>query len=671
MNHPAQNYLNAIPAPYEGGRNAALNQAAYQLRERFPDLSQMDHEILLSNWASAWPQPLAETEMVKTIRSAWSGAAAKGAVGSKQRMSYTPQAVHVKVATRPAAAEIAPGDYETAQSNWLPEPLADGTRRLLLAAFEEGDGVRISHAELNEEGREVPTEGLVLTREEWLRRLSDREGDPNRIWRLSDGAGLYLSINPMKAGGKGDSDVTRYKHALLEFDDISKPEQWHLINESRIPCAAVIDSGGKSIHAWVKVDAKDAQEYRERVKALYQHFSKYNPDEHNRNPSRYSRLPNCRRFDSRQELLAVNIGADDWLQWAADLTLAGEPKPFSIEELLDYAGQPDPNNVVGERYLCRGGSLLIQGQSGVGKSSFATQLAVQWAMGRPAFGIKVIKPLRVMVVQAENDKGDCADQVAGVIKGLGINVFENEFDDLNRNLIFVRNTTDTGAAFTDKLRRLVTKHRPDMVIVDPLLSFIGGDISKQEVCSQFLRNWLGPIMEESGVIMTFVHHAGKPSTDKDAKKGWSQNDWAYLGMGSSELVNWARAVMTLVQQQDVFRLILAKRGGRAGATSPDGSPTQTLWLRHSHEGICWVQVEEPVEEPKVAAPKRENLEIQFGPFLDSLDGEYKKSILVELVEEFAGNIVEGYSSRRARDKVNQWIRQGTVKETENGKLKKS
>jgi hypothetical protein len=38
-------------------------------------------------------------------------------------------------------------------------------------------------------------------------------------------------------------------------------------------------------------------------------------------------------------------------------------------------------------------------------------------------------------------------------------------------------------------RRLIAKHKPDLVWIDPLLSYIGDDISKQSVCSQFLRNW--------------------------------------------------------------------------------------------------------------------------------------------------------------------------------------
>jgi hypothetical protein len=41
-----------------------------------------------------------------------------------------------------------------------------------------------------------------------------------------------------------------------------------------------------------------------------------------------------------------------------------------------------------------------------------------------------------------------------------------------------------------------------------------------------------------------LHHTGKPKTLKETKN-WTDIDYAYSGLGSSELVNWARAVMVL------------------------------------------------------------------------------------------------------------------------------
>jgi RecA-family ATPase len=128
-----------------------------------------------------------------------------------------------------------------------------------------------------------------------------------------------------------DDDVTAFRHILVEFDkdelgnSIAKELQYATLIDSKMPLAAVIDSGNKSIHGWVKVDAADLTEYRERVGIIYQWFADLNLDPHNRNSSRYSRMPgvsrNLRNEDgnvrrvSQQDLLAVNIGAPNWSDW--------------------------------------------------------------------------------------------------------------------------------------------------------------------------------------------------------------------------------------------------------------------------------------------------------------------------------------------------------------------
>ena len=56
-------------------------------------------------------------------------------------------------------------------------------------------------------------------------------------------------------------------------------------------------------------------------------------------------------------------------------------------------------------------------------------------------------------------------------------------------------SVQSGEEFANAVRMLVAKHKPDLVWLDPLLSFIGDDISKQDVCSYFLRNLLTPIAQ--------------------------------------------------------------------------------------------------------------------------------------------------------------------------------
>lgn len=530
----------------------------------------------------------------------------------------------------------------------------DGTRRLLRAAFNSGEGVRIVHAHLKEDGTEAPSKGVTLSRDEWLSKLDERGGDPNKLFSREGDPGIYIGINPLAVGKTKDADVTAFRHVLLEFDNLSLEEQWKLYLSSEIPITAVIHSGGKSLHAWVRVDAKDRKEYDERVQSIYTYFEDHNPDTKNKNPGRLSRLPNCVRLGSRQQLIAMHIGKESFTEWMGDQQLEGIGRPLTIDELLLFRPDEDPNCMIGARWLCKGGSCLLIGPSGVGKSSITTQAAIRWGSGLPFFGITPIYELKSLIIQAENDEGDIAEQVQGVLEGMEISPFDRDkIDKINENVVFVRDAIHTGEAFTAVLQRLIDRHKPHIVWIDPLLSFIGADISKQEVCSHFLRNLLNPISAATGVIFMCIHHTGKPPKDKKtAQAGWNSSDFAYLGIGSSELTNWARAVMVLQQVNNtIFELKLAKRGSRAEALDLAGNMTTSLFLRHSDVGLNWIQVErpEPDEDEQPRRKKKHDdggepgtagrppLNFDYNRFYESIKGEsFTINQLVSRAASFAG-----------------------------------
>lgn len=602
----ARAYLDKLdPAISGSGGHNATFKAACKCVEF--GLTEEEAFTLLRDFNARCQPPWSDKDLRHKIRDAYGRATPGKKLGEGR--AARPGAPLVHRATNPLHAHhptppppvAPPARYAVAPSD-LPEPIPDGTRLLLSTIFAPDEGVRIAKGAFNDEGKEVPEdEGLVLPAKQWLERLDKAGGDPNGIWTSSKGAGVFITVNPMRVGGSRDADVTDFRHALLEWDHMELEEQWSVIHASNVPCAAIIYSAGKSVHAWVKIEAKDRQEYDERVRVLHAHFAHYKPDEKNKNPSRFSRLPGAKRKDRRQQLLSLACGAPSWAEWHAGLQADGIGTVMTVDELEGYDTTNDVNTLLGQRWLCKGGSCLLVGPSGVGKSSLAMQFAAGWAVGQSVFGIKPVRPLKVLVVQAENDEGDLAEQLNGVREGMGLDVFSSPppetLDLLRKNLIFVRDTTHTGQRFAEAIRLLIEKHRPDLVIFDPLLSFVGGDISKQEVCSQFLRGWLNPISEATGVAWLCVHHTGKPPSDKDARKGWQTSDWSYAGIGSSELTNWTRASMVLRQTgPGNFQLMLPKRGKRAGATHPDCEPTSVVWLRHAEGRIHWEQVQPP-EQP--------------------------------------------------------------------------
>lgn len=251
---------------------------------------------------------------------------------------------------------------------------------------------------------------------------------------------------------------------------------------------------------------------------------------------------------------------------AVSLAELQRPLPDSDEELLRH------------RYLCRGGGLLLAGPTGIGKSSLSMQFMISWALGRPVFGIQPVRPIKSLLIQAENDDGDLAEMRDGVVKGLEL-TSEDQQEAFSRIFVVRENSRAGAAFFAETVRPLVEQHRPDMIFIDPALAFLQGDSNQTSDVGEFLRRQLNPLLDQFECAAVVVHHTKKPS-GKAESNGMLFGEGAYLGAGSIEWANWARAVLALkaTQSQGVLELHAAKRGSRLRWVAEDGE-TRVL---HKH-----------------------------------------------------------------------------------------
>lgn len=304
------------------------------------------------------------------------------------------------------------------------------------------------------------------------------------------------------------------------------------------------------------------------------------------------------------------------------VTLAGAEQGLcsivqsTFNDLLSYDTKDDPNCLIGDRWLCKGGSLLINAQSGIGKSSLTMQLAIGWALyGKGhfpealTFGITPIRALKSLILQAENDIGDQAEILQSVICKYGKHECgEYEKQKLNERLVFYRDNVHSGAEFLRVLEALIIKHQPDVAWIDPLMCYLGDDISDQKVVTEFC-NGLNRISSKTGVLLVLIHHLPKP------REGTARtdSDLAYAGFGSSALTNWAREVVTLQRvetepgQPPTCSLTATKRRLRAGMRTWENQPSARIFIRHSPEperhGMIWQQCQQP-EPPEEKSKKR-------------------------------------------------------------------
>ena len=230
----------------------------------------------------------------------------------------------------------------------------------------------------------------------------------------------------------------------------------------------------------------------------------------------------------------------------------------------------DPNVLIGpeNRYLCRGGKLVIVAPSGTGKSVTAYQMAAGWSVGRPFLGLTCAGAMRSLIIQVEDDEGDIGEVNESIAQAMGFD--ETTKAQFRANVRIVRDDTHTGMAFVSALRSYIRAWPADLVWINPLVNFCPG-MSEERVLSEFLCG-LNAVNEEHAFAYCVTHHTSKPPATKDGEaRQAAKSPYArqYSAFGSSILTNWARAIINLeaVANDDTgrqFRFNFDKRGRRAG-----------------------------------------------------------------------------------------------------------
>jgi hypothetical protein len=250
----------------------------------------------------------------------------------------------------------------------------------------------------------------------------------------------------------------------------------------------------------------------------------------------------------------------------------------------------EKDTLLGRRALCRKGVMLLVGPTAVGKSTVGVQMDILWALGREAFGIRPRRPLKILCIQAENDTGDMHEMAAGVMKQLGLS--EQEREQVRRNTLYIEERGAFGREFLALLRALVREHRPDLVRIDPLHAYAGGDLRDAKITTPFLRNGLNPILEMFNCAAIINHHTTKMIYNDPSK--WTPDDWAYAGAGGAEIANFPRVTLAIqsTNTSGIYKFHAGKRWRRFEWANQHGDAiSERVFCWHS-ENIFWREADE-------------------------------------------------------------------------------
>lgn len=320
-------------------------------------------------------------------------------------------------------------------------------------------------------------------------------------------AGAWIRFNPLDGHGVKNANVTEFRYALVESDDMAMGRQLAIMRELELPAAAIVHSGGKSVHAIVHVDAKDYDEYRKRVDLLYRTCREngLNVDVQNKNPSRLSRMPGVTRGGRKQWLVDTNVGKSSWDEWREWIDEQNDdlPDPESLAGVWDDLPELSPPLIDG--VLRQGHKMMLGGPSKAGKSFALIELCVSIAEGVPWLGFGCAQG-RVLYVNLELDRASCLHRFRDVYDAMGV----PPANLANIDVWNLRGKSKPMDRLAPSLIRRALKTRPIAVVIDPIYKVITGDENSADQMAAFC-NQFDRVATELGCAVVYCHHHSKGS----------------------------------------------------------------------------------------------------------------------------------------------------------------
>lgn len=358
-------------------------------------------------------------------------------------------------------------------------------------------------------GRFSPKQGVYTrTAQSLIESLKKSADITDTIGTYNEKAGAWIRFNPVDGQGIKNDNVTRFRYALVESDVIPIAEQDSIYRNLKLPIEFLINSGGKSLHAIVKVDAKDKDEYRKRVDFLYEYLKKkgINIDFQNRNPSRLSRLPGVIRNGKPQYIVDRNIGCSSWVDWLEYIEGEEDELP-SVITMADYIGkEPQLPEELIEGILRVGHKMLISGASKAGKSFLLMELCVAIAEGRKWLGFNV-KQGKVMYVNLEIDDQSCIKRFKEIYRRMGIP--ENRQTFKNLYIWNLRGKAESAAKLVKQIVRRFKDEKLLCIVIDPIYKIqTTGDENNASDMAKFC-NEFDKLCTQTGASAVYCHHHSK------------------------------------------------------------------------------------------------------------------------------------------------------------------
>ena len=210
------------------------------------------------------------------------------------------------------------------------------------------------------------------------------------------------------------------------------------------------------------------------------------------------------------------------------------PKFYSPSELAAYE-PPENVNLVGDFHLQRGGSTVLAGAPGVGKSFAVSRLAVAGATGEEWFGLKVHEQFKTLMIQGENSLSRLKKEFESYDVALlddWIKVSESHVD-------------FSSPDYVASVKKEIKSFDPDCIALDPWNHIATDDDIKSYNKAIKQIETLKRLGSKERLIL-IVAHTRKPKSDSKP----AGRNLQYELAGGHKLVSYARAVFVMESIED-------------------------------------------------------------------------------------------------------------------------
>ena len=470
---------------------------------------------------------------------------------------------------------------------WEP---AQQLKRYLQTLFEPDEYVAYVTESFMAADRRRPAKGCWdRTAGQLIEELDACGGDVGKVMGDCDPEiGAWICFNPVDGTGRKDANVTSYRYALVECDNMEPGKQLAAIHQMELPCAALVYSGGKSIHAIVRVNAPDYAEYRKRVDYLYATCQKngLTLDQQNRNPSRLSRMPGILRAGQKQALLETNVGKSCWEDWCDWVEACTDDLPDTECLADDWDDLPPLADALISGVLRQGHKMLLAGPSKAGKSFALIELCIAIAEGKTWLGRFSCAQGRVLYINLELDRPSCLHRFKDVYTAMGLAP-----DNLrNIDIWNLRGASVPMDKLAPKLIRRAGKKGYTAVILDPIYKVITGDENSADQMAKFC-NQFDVVCRALDCAVIYCHHhskgaqGGKRSMDRASGSGvFARDPDAMLDLTELTITDAIREQLHNKAACRVIKAMLDKRG-HADAYGPDDALSKSRMLTIAKEKL--------------------------------------------------------------------------------------